>query len=451
MDNKESEHTVQKLNDNEQVRFAVSDIDGILRGKNISVKKLKKSFKNDFGFCNVIFGWDSEDRIYDGEGVTGWHTGFPDSKITLDLSTFRRTPWNHDIPFFLADFRHSKELSQICPRSLLHTVVQEAAELGYKPKFATEYEWYNFQKPENGHQTSDKKNPETLTPGMFGYSMLRTSQYSGYVNDLFRMMREFGVPLESIHTETGDGAYEAAIEYADAVEAADRSILFKSGVKEIAYQHGISASFMAKWNMDLPGSGAHVHQSIWDTGGSKNLFFDEDDPERVSPLMRHYIAGQLHCLPHILPMYAPTVNSYKRFVKGSWASTTVSWGFDNRTTAIRAISAGNNGTRVELRVPGADANPYLAIAASLASGLYGIKHKLEPEQPTNGNEYENKQASQLPATLKEAISKMKTSEIAQELFGEVFTSHFLKTREWECEQFEKNVTDWEIKRYFEII
>ena len=451
MDIKQPGHTIQQLNQNEHVRFAIVDIDGILRGKSISVAKLKKAAESEPGFCNVIFGWDSADLIYGEKGVTGWHTGYPDSKATIDFSTFRRTPWNHQIPFFLADFRHAEDLSAVCPRTLLRNIAAEAKALGFEPKFATEYEWYNFEMPESGIGTISESGPKPITAGMFGYSMLRTSQYSSYVNDLFGMLREFDVPLESIHTETGNGAYEAAIEYTNVEEAADRSVLFKTGVKEIAHKHGISASFMAKWSEDLPGSGAHIHQSLWDEQSSANLFFAADNEAGMSQMMRHYLAGQLHCLPYILPMLAPTINSYKRFVEGSWASTTVSWGLDNRTTAVRVLAGRPESTRIELRVPGADVNPYLAIAASLASGLYGIKHEMDLDDPTQGNEYESEDAVGLPKTLKEAVSNMKGSDIANELFGEAFTSHFIQSREWECLQFEKAVTNWELKRYFEII
>jgi glutamine synthetase len=209
---------------------------------------------------------------------------------------------------------------------------------------------------------------------------------------------------------------------------------------------------MAKWNTDLPGCSGHIHQSLWDEESGDNLFYDEGSDHKISKLLEHYIAGQLHCMPFILPMYAPTVNSYKRLVEGSWAATSVSWGVENRTTSLRVINHGSDSMRLETRVPGADANPYLSMAASLASGLYGIKHKLSLDiEPTQGNEYENESTQQLPKTLDEATQQMKSSDISKELFGEAFTQHFIKTREWEWRQFVKNVTDWELKRYFEII
>ncbi len=260
------------------------------------------------------------------------------------------------------------------------------------------------------------------------------------------------MPLEGLHTETGDGVYEAAIEYADVLEAADRAILFKTGVKEIAYRHGLIASFMAKWNSSLPGCSGHIHQNLLDITGKENLFADASQENGISELMQQYIAGQLYCLPHIMPMYAPTVNSYKRYVEGAWSSTSVSWGIENRTTALRVINHTGTHTRLETRVPGADANPYLSIAAGLASGLYGIKNKLPLNiAATKGNEYENTASLKLPRTLDDATKAMKNSAVAKELFGEGFVNHFILTREWEWKKYSEAVTDWELKRYFEIV
>ncbi|WP_234572349.1 glutamine synthetase family protein [Rhodohalobacter sp. 614A] len=441
-----------KEHDSEQVKFAVADMDGILRGKSISKDKFIKSLDDNIGFCNVVFGWDANDAVYDNSKVTGWHTGYPDSLATIDLSTFRKIPWNNNIPFFLGDFQNDEELSEVCPRSLLKRISAKCKELGFQPKFSNEYEWFNFRETPQSLKEKDHQNPTPLTPGMFGYSILRSSLESEYFNDLFDQLRAFEVPLEGLHTETGDGVYEAAIEYTDVLEAADRSILFKTGVKEIAYRHDIIASFMAKWNINLPGCSGHIHQSLWDKNGEMNLFYDASGDLHLSKLLEQYIAGQLYCLPHILPMYAPTVNSYKRFVAGSWASTTVSWGIENRTTALRAIPAGKTSTRLETRVPGADINPYLAMAAALASGLYGIKNNLSLDiSPTKGNEYTQSGNKALPKTLKEATDAMKSSDVPKELFGEAFTDHFIKTREWEWDQYSKQVTNWELQRYFEII
>jgi glutamine synthetase len=245
--------------------------------------------------------------------------------------------------------------------------------------------------------------------------------------------------------------YEAAITYADILEAADRAVLFKTAVKEIGHRHAILPTFMAKINESLPGCSGHVHQSLWSMDGTRNLFYDADRPTGISAVMECYLAGQLHCLPHILPMVAPTVNSYKRLVEGAWAPTTLTWAIDNRTVALRALPGGEKSTRLETRVVGSDMNPYLAMAACLAAGLYGIRHGLQLQAATVGNGYEDKSHGVLPRNLWAATQAMKGSPVAIELFGAGFTDHFVRTREWEWRQFSQAVTDWELQRYMEII
>lgn len=437
----------------EKVKLAVTDIDGILRGKVISFEKFVSVAEKGFGFCDVVFGWDAADLAYDNVKVTGWQTGYPDALASVDIQTLRRIPWENDLPFFLADFS-SKEssLSAACPRTLLKQIAQQATKAGYIPYFSQEFEWFNFIDNRDELYKNNFRNPQPMTPGMFGYSVLRASQEGTYFNDLFDLLTKFNVPIEGIHTETGPGVYEAAILYSEVVEAADRAVLFKSGVKEIAHRHGLIASFMAKWNETLPGCSGHVHQSLWSANGKENLFFDKKSKTGISALMESYMAGQLHCMPYILPMYAPTINSYKRLVEGAWAPTTLTWAIDNRTTALRALPGSSSSTRLETRVVGSDSNPYLAMAACLASGLYGIKNKMKLKTPaTSGSGYADTKNGVLPRNLWDATQAMKSSSIAKELFGEKFVEHFTGTREWEWRQFSKVVTDWELKRYFEII
>jgi glutamine synthetase len=433
----------------QKIKLAVTDIDGILRGKIVSLEKFRGIAEKGFGFCDVIFGWDAGDNAYDNADITGWHTGYPDAQAVVDPATYRQIPWENGMPFFLADFNVTgSKAAAVCPRTLLKKTIARAEGMGFHPVFSQEFEWFNFIKTANNQPLP----PPSLTEGMFGYSLLRASHNSAYFNALFDQLTAMNVPIEGLHTETGPGVYEAAIQYGPALEAADRAVLFKSGVKEIAHRHGIVASFMAKWRQDLPGCSGHVHQSLWDGAKKKNLFHDAGEPTGMSALMQSYIAGQLYCLPHILPMYAPTINSYKRLVEGAWAPTTVTWGIDNRTTALRALPQGANSCRLETRVVGSDCNPYLAIAACLASGLYGIEKGLKLDQPpTKGNGYAVHKYGKLPANLIKATKAMKKSEVAAALFGETFVNHFCGTREWEWKQFSKAVTDWEMKRYFEII
>ncbi len=442
-----------KNHPSQKVKVAVTDIDGILRGKYMSAEKFLSVVDSNFGFCDVVFGWDANDLAYDNASYTGWHTGYPDAKATIDLSTFRKIPWENDVPFFLGDFVDDKNQSlPVCPRQLLKKVIGDADKAGFAAFMSQEFEWFNFEEtPQSLHDKNFSK-LQPLTPGMFGYSILRSTYRNDFFNALFDGMKNFNVPLEGLHTETGPGVYEAAITYSAPLEAADRAVLFKTAAKEIAYKHGIIATFMAKFNENLPGCSGHVHQSLWDKKVSKNLFHDEKDKNKMSELFKSYLAGQLYCLPYILPMVAPTINSYKRLVEGAWAPTTVTWSVDNRTVALRALPGGSKSSRLETRVVGSDTNPYLAMAACLAAGLYGVKKNLKLKQPaTLGNGYRDESNGRFPKNLHDATVTMRDSKISNELFGEKFVKHFTQTREWEWKQFAKVVTDWELKRYLEII
>jgi glutamine synthetase len=436
-----------------KVKIAYADIDAVLRGKYISTEKFLSFTDRGTTFCDVAFGWDVNDVAYDNGQYTGWHSGYPDAPTRIDFTTFRKIPWENDLPFFLGEIMDAKgNPAFVCPRQLLKKVYTDAKREGFTPFFAQEFEWFNFQETPQTAQDKNYKNLTPLTPGMFGYSILRTTLENPFFSDLFDLLKKFGVPIEGLHTETGPGVLEAAIQYAGVIEAADRATLFKTAVKEIAYKHGVMATFMAKISESLPGCGGHVHQSLWDKAGKKNLFYDEKDKHHMSEVMKSYIAGQLFCLPHLLPMYAPTINSYKRLVEGAWAPTTLTWGIDNRTVALRVLASGSKSCRLETRVIGADVNPYLAMAAALASGLYGIKKKLKLKQPaTVGNGYKDFSNGVLPGNLHEATQKMKQSVVAREILGQQFVEHFTQTREWEWRQHLKAVTDWEVKRYFEII
>ena len=436
-----------------KVKLAITDIDGILRGKYVSTEKFLGIVDSNFGFCDVVFGWDAGDVAYDNATYTGWHSGYPDAKATIDLSTFRTIPWENDVPFFLGEFiDHKDDALYVCPRQVLKQVIGKAEKEGFKPYFSQEFEWFNFAETPQSAEAKGFRNLQPLTPGMFGYSILRSTLRTDYFTALFDQLKKFNVPVEGLHTETGPGVYEVALRYGDILTAADQAVLFKTAVKEIAYKYGVIATFMAKISENLPGCSGHVHQSLWDSKSTKNLFYNEKDKNKMSELMKSYIAGQLHCLPHILPMVAPTINSYKRLVEGAWAPTTVTWAIDNRTVALRALPAGSKSTRLETRVVGSDTNPYLAMSACLAAGLYGIKKGLKLKQPaTLGNGYKDESNGRFPKNLHDATVAMRDSDVAKELFGEKFVQHFTQTREWEWRQFSRVVTDWETKRYFEII
>lgn len=442
-----------KSSPHNKVKVGAVDIDGILRGKYLHKDKFFSALESGFGFCNVVFGWDSADVCYDNVSYTGWHTGYPDAWVRIDPATFRKIPWENATPFFLCEFEEKVGTPlEICPRQVLKKVLARAAKSGYLAKIGLEFEWFNFS--ETPQTLAEKKHthPQPLTPGMFGYSLLRTSQNQPFFSALLSELLAFGVPLEGLHTETGPGVFEAAILYSDALEAADRGVLFKASVKEIGHRFGIMPSFMAKWNSQLPGCSGHTHQSLWDQGDQKNLFFDEKDSHKMSSLFKSYLAGQMRCLREILPLFAPTVNSYKRLVDGYWAPTKPTWAVDNRTTAFRVIPGNAKSIRLETRVPGSDVNPYLAVAACIASGLYGVEKGLKlKEKETRGSAYLDSKTERLPRNLNEATQIFAESRISRDLFGDAFVDHFSKTRFWEWRQFQDSVTNWELQRYFEII
>lgn len=437
-----------KASPHNRVKIGVTDLDGVLRAKYLHRDKVLSALDHGLGFCNVIFGWDSQDTLYDHPSPD---SGFADLKATLRPGTLRTIPWEENLPFLLADFGDDEgPLAYACPRSLLRKVVQKAETMGLTAHFGPEYEWFVYRETPESLAEKEGLLPQPLTPGMFGYSGLRSGLNSNYLGELFDQLHAFRVSLEGLHTETGPGVLEAAIIHQPALEAADRAILFKQGVRQISYRHGLLASFMSKPSVDLPGCGGHLHQSLWQ--GGKNIFHDPEDQHGMSAVLRHYLAGQLALLPAFLPLFAPTVNSYKRYVSGSWAATHANWGVDNRTVALRVIPGGPKSTRLETRVPGADANPYLAIAAALAAGLYGIEQQLSLElDPVNGSAYEQASGFSLPDNLGAATGAMEVAGAAAELLGEDFSKHFIATRKWEWNEYQKAVTDWERRRYLEII
>ncbi len=429
--------------DKKKVKVAVADIDGVLRGKYLHIDKFLSAAEKGFGFCSVVFGWDSSDSLYDNTRYTGWHCGYPDATAEIDFATYRNIPWDNGIGFFLADFvdKEQKPLA-VCPRQLLKRVIRRLKDKNLAAIVGCEFEWFNFAESSKELEERGFLNPKPITPGMFGYSLLRSSENSAYFNDLMDLCEAFRIPIEGLHTETGPGVYEAALRCSDVLEAGDRAILFKTAAKEIAQKHGFIASFMARWNTKLPGCSGHIHQSLQDASG-QNIFYDAKSPNKMSSIFQSYLAGQIKYLPELLLMLAPNVNSYKRLVKGFWAPTRSTWGFDNRTVALRVIGDSPSSMRVETRLPGADVNPYLALAASIGAGLIGVEKNLRlTDSDVKGNGYDSKNGVALPANLLEACQTFENSQVARELFPEDFIYHYTATRRWEWQQFERAVTDW---------
>jgi glutamine synthetase len=446
----------------QKVKVAVTDVDGVLRGKYISKDKFLSIAApppdGGFGFCDVVFGWDMVDMCYDNTSLVGWHKGFPDALVRLDLDTHREVPWDDNVPLFLGEFvwrgedgsAGAEQPYPLCPRQVLKRVLRRAEKLGFQAMCGAEFEWFNFAETPQSWADKNHTQPKPLTPGMFGYSVLRASHSQAFFRALMDDLAKFRVPLEGLHTETGPGVYEAAIGFSGALEAADRATLFKTATKEIGMRFGIMPSFMAKWSTAYPGCSGHVHQSLSD--GDKNLFHDPAGRHAMSGVFESYLAGQLACMLDFGAILWPTVNSYKRLVDGFWAPVKPTWGVDNRTASFRAIPGSAKSSRLETRCPGADINPYLAIAACLAAGLHGVEKSLKLETPPiHGTNEGAENVPRAPRTLIETTRRFRDSAIARDWLGDDFVDHFAATREWEWRQWLDAVTDWELRRYFEII
>jgi glutamine synthetase len=361
-------------------------------------------------------------------------------------------PWDGNVPFFLGDFVTADgKPHPACPRQVLRRVLARAEKMGFQAMVGAEYEFFNFAETPQSWAEKRGQPPTPVTPGMFGYSLLRANTNREYFNALMDDMAAFGVPIEGLHTETGPGVYEAAILFSEALEAADRAILFKTGAKEIGARFGIMPSFMAKWSQQYPGCSGHLHQSLSD--GSKNLFHDPKGRHGgMSKLFESYLAGQLAALLEMAPMIWPTVNSYKRLVDGFWAPVKPTWGVDNRTATFRVLPGSSKTTRLETRAPGADMNPYLATAAVIAAGLHGVEKNLKlATKPITGTNVGAENVPRAPRSLIETTRIFRDSKVARDWFGDDFVEHFAATREWEWRQWQDAVTDWELRRYFEIV
>jgi glutamine synthetase len=432
------------------VKLGVFDVDGILRGKYLAREKFVSALENGFGFCDVVLGWDSNDQLYDNVRFTGWHTAYPDAQVRIVPSTCRALPLEGEMLFFLGEFSGAAEA--VCPRGTLRRVLERADSLGYQASAAAEYEFFLFEETPHSAREKNFRNLRNVTPGFFGYSVLRASVHAEFYDELLKLCEAMRFPLEGLHTETGPGVLEAAISHAGALEGADRAALFKTFTKVVAERRGWMATFMAKWSRDWPGQSGHLHISLKDRQGHA-VFHDPGKAHSMSDEMRWFIGGQQALMPELLAMVAATVNSYTRLIPGFWAPTEATWGIDNRTCALRAIPGSAKSQRVEYRIAAADINPYIALAAAIGSGLFGIENRIEPDAPISGNSYAQAHAEsrRLPATLWDAAQRLKSSNAARKLFGDAFVEHYAATREWEEREFRKAITDWELARYFEII
>jgi glutamine synthetase len=434
----------------ETVKVGGADMDGVYRGKRVLAQPfLDGCHANGFPQCDVIFGWDIAEQVIEGLAVGTADTGFADIIMVPDLSTFRVVRWEQKTAAVICDYTtEAGEPLDVAPRTVLRRVVDRAVALGCRPFTAAEFEVRIFREDQRSLREKRYSDLEPLNPGLNCYSIHHASLDEDLIGHIRRDMIEYGVPVEGYNREHGAGMYEMNIRYADAVTAADHAMLYKSGSKEIAAQHGAVPTFMAKYDDSLDGCSGHLHLSLWSTDGTQPLFWDESEPHQGSALLQQFAAGLLTTLPEFMLMYAPNINSYKRFVSGSWAPTTATWGYENRTAALRVIGGSAGAMRIENRVPGADVNAYLGFAASIAGGLHGIESELSPPAQVRGDAYKV-EAPPLPRSLSEAVERLEHSAIAREYFGDAFVDQYARMRRWEVELFDRAVTDWERARYFE--
>jgi glutamine synthetase len=432
------------------VKVGVFDADGVMRGKYISKQKFASALESGFGFCDVVLGWDSNDQLYDNVTFTGWHTAFPDAPVRILPETCREIPFEPNTLLFLCEFADKAEA--LCPRGVLRRAVEKARAMGFEPYAALEYEFFLFDETPHTVREKGYRNLKNITPGFYGYSMLRNSVWSDFYHQFLEMCERMRMQIEGLHTETGPGVLEAAIAVDKALEAGDKANLFKTFTKVLAQRHNMMATFMAKWSRDWPGQSGHIHVSLKDKKGG-GAFHEPKDPHGMSTAMKQFVAGQQALMPQLLAMVASTVNSYTRLIPGFWAPTHATWGVENRTTALRVIPGSPKSQRVEYRIAAADANPYLALSVALASGLWGIENELELPPPVEGNSYatQHPETAALPPTLWDAAQRLKASKAARALFGDAFVEHYAASREWEEREARKHISDWQLQRYFEII
>jgi glutamine synthetase len=435
----------------DHVKVGIFDIDGVMRGKYMARDKFLSALDHGFGFCDVVLGWDTNDDLYDNISFTGWTTAYPDAFVRLIPETLRTIPFESDMPLVLGEFTGSAEA--ICPRGLLRRVLARADAMGYAVKAAAEFEFFVFDETPDSIRQKNYRGLKNLSPGNFGYSMLRSGVHAEIYQDLLALCEQMDMGIEGLHTETGPGVLEAALRVDDALAAADKAALFKTFAKIFFQRRGLMATFMAKWSAGVAGQSGHLHSSLFDTTTGKGVFFEPGKTHNMSDAMRWYVGGQQKLMPEVLSMIACTVNSYTRLVPGYWAPTSATWGYENRTCALRVIGGSEKSQRVEYRIAAADINPYIAMAAAIGSGLWGIEHKIEPDAPCTGNAYDQKMPPDraLPETLLEAAGRLRESSAARALFGDIFVDHYAATREWEERQSRKAITDWQLARYFEII
>ena len=430
------------------VLVCIIDMQGRLMGKRFHAEAFLEIAEDETHCCNYLLATDLEMATPDGYAATSWERGYGDYIMKPDLSTLRPVPWLEGTVLCLCDVldHHTHAPVPHAPREVLKRQVARAQALGLTPIMATELEFFLFQGTHDEiAQQGFKLQP--ISNYNEDYHIFQTSKEEPVMRPIRNHLRTMGIPVEGSKGEAEAGQEELNIKYADALACADHHTLAKHGVKEIAHQAGFAASFLPKWHRDRVGSAAHVHQSLWQDG--TNAFHDPARELGKSQLMDHYMAGLIAYAADYTYFMAPYINSYKRFAKGSFAPTQTVWSVDNRTAAFRLCGDGTKGVRVECRVPGADMNPYLALAAMLAAGLKGIEDKLPLPSAYQGDAYSDDTALHVPHTLREALQALVGSDMLREAMGDDVVTHYARAAEWEIEDFNRVVTDYEIARGLE--
>jgi glutamine synthetase len=430
-----------------------TDLQGRYMGKRILPHFFLEEVLADEGLhaCLYLLAIDMEMEPLPGYQYASWETGYGDFKLIPDLTTLRLVPWISKTAMVICDIadEDTDEPVEVAPRQILRRQVEKAKQAGYTVMSGSELEFYLFK--ESFDDAADKRYQDLHPTSTYimDYHMLQTTKDEWLIRQIRNGMNDAGVPVEFSKGEFGKGQHEINLVYADALETADRHALYKHGAKEIAALNNAALTFMAKWTMAEAGSSCHVHSSLWTEDGSDSLMWDEADPHHMSETFRYYLGGLMSTAREMAWMFAPFVNSYKRYQLGSWAPTAIVWSHDNRTCGFRVVGH-RRGNRVENRIPGADVNPYLAYAATIAGGLHGIRNKIECPPMFEGNAYEAKDVPRVPSSLHEAIDAFGKSEVAREAFGDFVFEHLLNTAQQEQVIFDNTtVTDWELTRYFE--
>ncbi len=434
------------------------DTHGVMRGKRIPIGQLPTVLEHGLPICDVfwVLHVDESDLVTRPDNHAGYFPtetqGYPDIYAVPDLDTLRIVPWHSNTALIVCDWElpEGRGAVPISPRGLLRRVVARAREMGYESMSALELEFYLLRETAG---TAHRKRPDELVPlqevpSTYGVVMGSLQEDIGSI--IRTNMLEYGLPIEACNPETGPGQFEITLRYGTSLASADNAFLFKSGVKELAAQNDLLATFMAKPTTSWAGNSCHVHISLRDDR-DRGVFFDADDPEQLSTTMRHFAGGVLSTMRDFTALMAPTPNSYRRYVPYSWAGTTATWGVDNRSVGLRAIREGEHGTRLEQRQPGGDANPYLATAATLAGGLHGLVNEIDPGELNKGDVYSQtaEQLTMLPTDLTEAVELLEGSRVAREWFGDDFVDHYVHMKRAEVKAQSIAVTDWEVARYLE--